>query len=99
MKIITVVGARPQFIKAAIVSKTLATLPEIDECIVHTGQHYDERMSRVFFDQLKIPRPRHHLRVGSASHGRQTIGKVVFAVVHRDYYRDRRKRFESVLSS
>jgi len=77
-KLITVVGARPQFIKAAAVSRALAAHNEraggapLDERIIHTGQHYDENMSRVFFDELKIPRPAMNLEVGSGSHGRQT---------------------------
>ena len=58
--------------KTAIVSRQIAELPDARECIVHTGQHYDARMSQVFFDELKIPRPTHQLHVGSASHGRQT---------------------------
>lgn len=72
MKVLTVVGARPQFVKAAIVSRAVGERLEIDECIVHTGQHYDERMSQVFFDDLGIPAPEYNLRVGSGSHGRQT---------------------------
>lgn len=74
----TIVGARPQFIKAAAVSRAIAAFNEcstderIDERIVHTGQHYDERMSQVFFDQLQIPRPAVNLEVGSGPHGRQT---------------------------
>ena len=72
MKVLTVVGARPQFIKAAIMSKTLAQHAELDECLVHTGQHYDDRMSQVFFDELEIPRPAYNLQIGSATHGAQT---------------------------
>jgi len=74
----TIVGARPQFIKAAAVSRAIAAFNErsadvrIDERIVHTGQHYDQRMSQVFFDQLQIPRPAVNLEVGSGPHGRQT---------------------------
>lgn len=71
MKIITVVGARPQFIKAAPVSRALASVG-IDECIVHTGQHYDENMSDVFFREMAIPAPTYQLNVGSSNHGRQT---------------------------
>ncbi len=78
MKIITVVGARPQFIKAAAVSRAFAKSnqagqgPSMDERIVHTGQHYDDNMSKVFFDELHIPRPAVNLEVGSGPHGRQT---------------------------
>jgi len=72
MKIVTIVGARPQFVKTAIVSRQIAALPDVQECIVHTGQHYDARLSQVFFDELNIPRPTHQLQVGSAPHGRQT---------------------------
>lgn len=71
MNLITVIGARPQFIKAAVVSNALKILG-IDESIVHTGQHYDSRMSEVFWDQLKIPKPYHNLNVGSFPHGTQT---------------------------
>jgi len=71
MRIVTVVGARPQFIKAAPVSRALARA-HIDEVLVHTGQHYDASMSDVFFQALAIPDPKHHLGVGSASHGAQT---------------------------
>lgn len=71
MKVLTVLGARPQFIKAAPVSLALRRAG-YDEVLVHTGQHYDAAMSDVFFSRLAIPAPRHHLRVGSASHGAQT---------------------------
>ena len=72
MKILTVVGARPQFVKAAVVSHALHEIAEVQEVLVHTGQHYDPNMSEVFFDELRIPAPRHHLEVGSGSHGEQT---------------------------
>ena len=70
MKIVTIVGARPQFIKAAVVSAALAGKAE--EVIVHTGQHYDHNMSDVFFEELRIPHPKYNLGVGSGTHGHQT---------------------------
>ncbi|WP_346848622.1 MULTISPECIES: non-hydrolyzing UDP-N-acetylglucosamine 2-epimerase [unclassified Clostridium] len=70
MKIITVIGARPQFIKAAAVSNKLREKHE--EILVHTGQHYDENMSKIFFDELNIPYPNYNLSVGSGGHGKQT---------------------------
>jgi UDP-GlcNAc3NAcA epimerase len=72
MKILTVVGARPQFIKAAVVSRAIAEAGTVREIIVHTGQHYDSNMSDVFFDELVIPKPDHNLGIGSANHGAQT---------------------------
>jgi UDP-GlcNAc3NAcA epimerase len=71
MKILTIVGARPQFIKAAVMSR-LMRRQGIEELLVHTGQHYDENMSDVFFNELEIPRPAFHLGIGSGSHGQQT---------------------------
>lgn len=71
MKILTVVGARPQFIKAAPVSKALREVG-IEEFLLHTGQHYDHQMSQIFFDEMGIPRPDANLEVGSGSHGWQT---------------------------
>ena len=74
MKIVTVIGARPQIIKAAALSRAIREhyTNRIKEVIVHTGQHYDDNMSQVFFDELGIPRPDYNLHVGSASHGVQT---------------------------
>lgn len=70
MKILTIVGARPQFIKAAAVSRVLRE--RFQEVLVHTGQHYDGNMSQVFFDELDIPRPGYNLGIGSGGHGAQT---------------------------
>src|SRR5574344_1124128 len=74
MKIVTVIGARPQIIKASALSRAIKThfSDKIEEVIVHTGQHYDENMSEVFFTELDIPRPKYNLGVGSGSHGQQT---------------------------
>ena len=74
IKIVTIIGARPQIIKAAALSRAIKEnfSNEINEVIVHTGQHYDENMSQVFFDELGIPTPNYNLGVGSGSHGIQT---------------------------
>ena len=73
MKVLTIVGARPQIIKAAAFSRAITNnFPEIEEIIVHTGQHYDENMSKIFFQELQIPTPNINLKVGSSSHGKQT---------------------------
>jgi UDP-GlcNAc3NAcA epimerase len=71
-KIFTVVGARPQFIKAAVVSRAFSRIQGISEVLVHTGQHYDANMSNVFFEELHIPKPNHHLGVGGGTHGQNT---------------------------
>ncbi len=71
-KILTVVGARPQFIKASALSHALATEVELNEILVHTGQHYDENMSAVFFDELGIPKPAYHLGISGGRHGEMT---------------------------
>ena len=71
VKILSVVGARPQFIKAAPVSRALSRAG-IEDILVHTGQHYDANMSDVFFDELGIPQPQANLNVGSGSHAEQT---------------------------
>jgi UDP-GlcNAc3NAcA epimerase len=83
MKIVTIVGARPQFIKAGAISRRIQEFNErleprrykkgwIQEILVHTGQHYDTLMDKVFFEELKLPKPGYHLGVGSGSHSQQT---------------------------
>ncbi len=72
MKILTILGARPQFVKAAVLSRLLKTHPEVEEIIVHTGQHFDENMSDVFFEEMEIPSPKYNLQVNSLSHGAMT---------------------------
>lgn len=72
MKIVTVIGARPQFVKAAVLSHKIRELTDWEEVIVHTGQHYDNVMSNVFFEEMGIPKPDYQLNVGSASHGVMT---------------------------
>lgn len=70
-KVLTIVGARPQFIKAAAVSRKLSEY-SVDEIIIHTGQHFDENMSKVFFDEMNIPKPKYNLEIHSLSHGAMT---------------------------
>jgi len=77
-EIVCVVGARPNFMKMAPILDALRAYPDIRPFLVHTGQHYDEEMSRVFFQELGLPRPDRDLEVGSDSHGRQT-GKIMIA--------------------
>lgn len=57
MKIVTIIGARPQFIKAAVVSRAISTFPNVQEIIIHTGQHFDTNMSDIFFEEMSIPKP------------------------------------------
>jgi UDP-GlcNAc3NAcA epimerase len=79
MKVASIVGARPQFIKAAVVSSHLRAHPEIRETLIHTGQHYSQAMSDIFFDQLDIPKPDINLGVGKASPATQ-IGRMLIAL-------------------
>ena len=76
LRIVTVVGARPQFIKASAVSRIICNMSYVEEVIVHTGQHYDENMSEIFFRQLEIPEPGYNLGVSGVSHGAMT-GKML----------------------
>ena len=72
IKILTILGARPQFIKAGSVSREIAKHKEIEELIVHTGQHYDANMSDVFFEEMQIPKPDYFLGIGGKAHGAMT---------------------------
>jgi len=72
LKLITVIGARPQFVKAAAVSRAFRAFPSIEEKIVHTGQHFDVNMSDIFFEEMDIPRPHFNLEINSLSHGAMT---------------------------
>ena len=79
MKILTVIGARPQFIKASVVSAAIQKSSGLQEKIIHTGQHFDENMSNIFFDQLGIPKPDYQLDINSGSHGAMT-GRMLEAI-------------------
>ena len=75
-KIVTVLGARPQFVKAAVLSRIINKHKAIEEVIVHTGQHFDANMSEVFFEEMMIPKPKYNLDINSMSHGAMT-GKMI----------------------
>jgi UDP-GlcNAc3NAcA epimerase len=79
LKVVSIVGARPQFIKAAALTRIVASIPRFEHLLVHTGQHYDEAMSEIFFEELEIPKPDYCLEVGSGTHGAQT-GKMLRAI-------------------
>lgn len=81
MKILTIVGARPQFIKAAAISRVIKKYHDstIDEVIVHTGQHFDQNMSKVFFEDLDIPSPKYNLEISGGQHGEMT-GRMLEAI-------------------
>lgn len=72
MKVLTILGARPQFVKAAVVSRAFSRHPDVQEKIVHTGQHHDANMSDVFFEEMEIPRPAFHLGIHGVGHGAMT---------------------------
>lgn len=72
MKIITVIGARPQFVKAAVLSRVFAQTNGVEEVLVHTGQHYDANMSDVFFEEMEIPKPKYNLEINGVGHGAMT---------------------------
>lgn len=71
-KIITIIGARPQFIKAAAVSRELMKHKDLQEIIIHTGQHFDDNMSEIFFREMEIPKPAYNLNINGLSHGAMT---------------------------
>jgi UDP-GlcNAc3NAcA epimerase len=73
-KILTIVGARPQIIKSSAINRAIQRhfSTQLQEVIVHTGQHYDANMSKVFFEEMSIPEPHYNLNVGSGSHGAMT---------------------------
>lgn len=77
MKIITIVGARPQFIKAAVVSRIFLKMENIEEVIIHTGQHFDSNMSDIFFEEMSIPKPAYNLNINSLGHGAMTGQMIV----------------------
>ena len=72
MKIVTVIGARPQFVKAAAISRVFRDYPQLTETIIHTGQHFDSNMSDIFFEELDIPKPNYNLGIGGGTHGENT---------------------------
>jgi len=71
-KIVTILGARPQFVKAAVLSRIISEEKEIEEVIIHTGQHYDSNMSEVFFAEMEIPNPKYNLDINGLGHGAMT---------------------------
>ncbi|MDO6813474.1 non-hydrolyzing UDP-N-acetylglucosamine 2-epimerase [Tenacibaculum soleae] len=71
-KIVTILGARPQFVKGAVLSRVIQKHGEVEEIIVHTGQHFDANMSDVFFDEMQIPKPKYNLNINGLSHGAMT---------------------------
>ncbi|MFN2422962.1 MAG: non-hydrolyzing UDP-N-acetylglucosamine 2-epimerase [Cryomorphaceae bacterium] len=79
MKILTIVGARPQFVKAATISRAVAATAGVEEVIIHTGQHFDANMSEVFFKEMDIPEPRYNLDIHSLGHGAMT-GRMLEAI-------------------
>jgi UDP-GlcNAc3NAcA epimerase len=87
MKIITIIGARPQFIKAAVISRVLKEKKNIQEVIIHTGQHFDTNMSEIFFDEMEIPKPDYNLNINGLSHGAMTgqmLEKIEEVLINED---------------
>lgn len=79
MKICTIIGARPQFIKAAVISRVIRDIEGVEEIMIHTGQHFDANMSDVFFEELDIRKPDFQLKIGGGSHGQNT-GRMLEAI-------------------
>src|SRR5262245_19243061 len=79
MKILTVVGARPQFVKAAAISRAIRETDGLSEVMIHSGQHFDANMSDIFFEELDIRKPQHHLAVNGGGHGDMT-GRMLTAI-------------------
>jgi UDP-GlcNAc3NAcA epimerase len=77
--IATIVGARPQFVKAGVVSSAIRTRPDLREVLIHTGQHFDDNMSGAFFRDLRLPEPDHNLGIGGGTHGQNT-GRMIEAI-------------------
>lgn len=78
-KIITILGARPQFIKASAISREIKTHPEVQEIIIHTGQHFSDNMSDIFFKELDLPKPKYNLGINNCSHGEMT-GRMIIEI-------------------
>ena len=76
MRILSIIGARPQFIKAAALSRSILEHPSISEIILHTGQHFDDNMSEIFFREMEIPNPDYNLGIQGGGHGAMT-GKML----------------------
>ena len=76
MNIATIIGARPQFIKAAPISEKINTIDSLSEIIIHTGQHFDRKMSNIFFDEMNIPAPSYNLNINQVNYSKM-IEKMV----------------------
>ena len=79
IKVVSIVGARPQFIKAAVISRLIAKEKNITEILIHTGQHFDDNMSAIFFDELLLPKPKYYLDINQAGHAEMT-GRMLMAI-------------------
>ena len=86
MKIITILGTRPQFIKASIVSSVFETQSDINEFIIHTGQHFEKNMSDIFFNQMGLPEPKYNLGINQLNHGLMTAKMIeaIEPILHKE---------------